>query len=720
MFQPKFGFENAIGNFKPQNGVRHINISIMEFYRIMNSLYLIILLSFLFSSCNQEPIPSLEEIRTTSGSICIRNVSVVDPVKETVLAGMDILIREGVIQSVSPSGKNLPENIDLEIPGEDFYAMPGFINTHTHLWQHLSRSVSPSEQLQQWIPKVYRPSFHMTDEEFFELNLAACYDALLHGITSVIDWSINADEKKFEQVLAAMVQSGLGGAVTFTHTAVFLPSETQLREFNRIREYAIQHNRDLFVAHLPPERIPIPTLYDGILLGKTTGVPIAEHILENVQCQRDWLTTVKNYLKEYGDSLQPEDKKFLEEIARTSEPPTIDAIAAMSQNARIILDLIGPLPEDRNRYNANDIAYLEALAKKTGPTYIPFLEHLGAFDNGYVSIHSAFLTPGDIEIYKKHEVYINHNPESNAYLASGIAPIASYIQGGVPVTIGTDGAASNDRIDMLAAMRLMSHLQKVVALNVPLPDGLDSWSILRSATIEGAKALQQENRIGSIEPGKEADIILLRTGSFELQPITDDPDCLANLIVNSTESRDIFAVLTDGKISVWNNRLVDHSEESLARRITQIRNNAASRSNPENKGREWKEEQTITDSSSIIRYRSIYPNYTADVTVTNDREYPVEVSMVLSDTEKAGGLFFSRETKARFPYKKLFASTQVKTCTLELPAGSTFSLKKDTGGNLIQFRASIDDQVQETLEVTLATDPEWQWSIRAMIYLEIK
>lgn len=692
----------------------------MKSSRIFNSRPLILLLFFLLVSCHQQFLPSLDEIRSITGLICIRNVSVIDPVGETVLEGMDIVIRDGVIQSVSPSGEGIAEKTDLEIAGEHFYALPGFVNTHTHLWQHLSRSVSPSEQLQQWIPKVYRPAFHMTDEEFYELNLAACYDALLHGITSVIDWSINADEKKFEQVIAAMIQSGLGGAVTFTHTAVFLPAETQLREFNRVREYALQNDRDLFVAHLPPERIPIPTLYDGILLATTTGVPIAEHILENVQCQRDWLTTVQGYLKDYGDSLQAGDKKFLEEIAATPEPPSIDAIAAMSQNARIILDLIGSSSEERNQYNENDIAYLEALARKTGPTYIPFLEHLGAFDNGYVSIHSAFLTPGDIEIYKKHDIYINHNPESNAYLASGIAPIASYIQAGVPVTIGTDGAASNDRIDMLAAMRLMSHLQKVVALNVPLPEGLDSWGILQSATIEGAKALQQENRIGTIEPGKEADIVLFRAGSFEMQPLTDDPGCLANLIVNSAESRDIFAVLTDGKIRVWNNQLVDMDEELLARRVTQIRDNASSRSIPENKGREWIEEQTVTDTTAIIRYRSIYPNYTANVKITNESEYPLEVSIVLSDTEKAGGLFFSSETKSRFPYKKLFTNSQVKTCSMEFPPGSTFTLKKDSGGNLIQFQASLDDQVHEVLEVTLATDPEWQWSIRAMIYLEIK
>lgn len=335
-------------------------------------------------------------------------------------------------------------------------------------------------------------------------------------------------------------------------------------------------------------------------------------------------------------------------------------------------------------------------------------------------IHSALLSPGDIEIYKKHHVYINHNPESNAYLASGIAPIVSYMLAGLPVTIGTDGAASNDRIDMLAAMRLMSHLQKVIALNIPLPESLDSWGILRCATIEGAKALQQEDRIGTIEAGKEADIVLIRAGSFEMQPITDDPDCLANLIVNSAESRDVFAVLADGKIRVWNNRLVNEDEESLARKVNQIRRNANSRSNRESKGREWIEEQTVTEANQVVRYRSMYPNYTADVRFKNGSEHPAEVSIVLSDTEKAGGLFFAEETKSRFPYKKLFNTAQVEELKIELPAGSLFNLKKDPGGKPMKFVISVDNEVIKNLEITLPEDPEWEWSIRAMIYLEIK
>jgi len=633
---------------------------------------------------------------------------------------MDIIIHSGIIQSVKISGSDPSSSFkkDIIIDGTDFYAVPGFVNSHTHLWQHLSRSVSPSEQLQQWIPKVYKPAFHMTDEEFFELNLAASYDALLHGITSVLDWTANVDEGKVEQVLKAMIHSGLGGAVAWPHTAVFLPFETEKREFERVRSFARENKRDLFAAHLPPERIPIPFLYDGILLARETGAPIAEHILENVQCQRDWLSTVKSYLEKHGDQLQADDRKYLEEIALSPVPPSIDAIATMSQNARILLDLIRSGPEGEAGYESKDIKYLKELAKNTGPSYIAFLEHLGAYENGYVSVHSSLLRPEDIAIYRKHNVIINHNPESNAYLASGIAPIASYLLEGLTVSLGTDGAASNDRIDMLAAMRLMSHLQKVVALNVPLPDELNSWGILRIATISGAKALQQEDRIGFIEEGKEADIILIPAGSFQMQPVTEHPSCMADLLVNSAESRDIHTVITDGVVRVWNGRLVDENEEELARKVTSIRTAAISRVDRNNRGRLWAEEiDIIYPATSIVRYRAVYPNYEVDVSITNSSEQTIKLILVISDAEKAGGDFYADETRKRFPSDP-YDPSRIKESIIQLLPGESFFLDKESGGDPMKFILSKGTEVMDSFKLSLPEDPLWGWALRGNIFLE--
>jgi len=385
--------------------------------------------------------------------------------------------------------------------------------------------------------------------------------------------------------------------------------------------------------------------------------------------------------------------------------------------------LINTLPEGESRYNQDDIKFLENMAGKTGPSYIPFLEHLGAYKNGYVSIHSSLLSPEDIDIYKKYGVFINHNPESNAYLASGIAPISSFLQAGLSVTIGTDGAASNDRIDMLAAMRLMSHLQKEIALNVPLPKSMNSWSILRCATIEGAKAVRQKERIGSIEVGKEADIVLFRAESFEMQPVTEDPNCIANLLVNSAESRDIFSVIADGQIKVWDNKLVADEEKLLAQSVTQIRRNALKRSNNKNEGRKWIEYLDFNESvESIVRYRSIYANYVIDVKYKNISERTATISVVISDSEKADGLFYAEETKTRFPYRSHSDTTnqQVHQLNVELPPDATLFLKKKLGGNPMTFIVSTDTGFEKTMEITLPYDPVWDWALRANVYVETK
>ncbi|MFC2112942.1 amidohydrolase family protein, partial [Bacteroidota bacterium] len=667
-----------------------------------------------FQSCDRD----WNDQGTHKGNLLIRNVSIVDPVNEKIKPGMDILIRDGMIADVSITGEIAVSHAEQIIEGEDFYAMAGFVNSHTHLWQHLSRSVSPSEQLQQWIPKVYKPAYHLSDEEFYEINLTACYDALLHGITSVLDWTVNGDEGKIGQVLSAMDDSGLGGAIAWPHTAVFLPFETEKREFERIRSRARQTGRDLFVAHLPPERIPIPLLYDGILLGKTVGAPIAEHIMENVQCQRDWLTKVKSYLENHGARLDPSDRVYLEQIASKDEPPSIDAITAMALNARTLLSIINSRPDESSAYEAEDIIYLEQLASHTGPSYIPFLEHLGAYEHGYVSVHSSLLGPDDIDIYRKHDVVINHNPESNAYLASGIAPISNYLIEGLTVSLGTDGAASNDRIDMLAAMRLMSHMQKLTALNIPLPGDLDSWGLLRAATIAGAKALGQEERIGSIEPGKEADIILFDAGSFELHPVTEHPSCIADLIVNSAESRDIHTVIANGRIKVSGNKLLGLNEAKMAKKVTSIRNAAMVRTDWQAPGRIWSEEITISDADKPqVRYRSIYPNYEIEVKVKNESGQVMELALVISDAEKAGGYFYARQTWDRFPANP-YNPEKVKETVLELLPGESITLIKKAEGNPMQFFITDPSGRIDQFNIDLPDDPLWAWTLRANVYLE--
>jgi 5-methylthioadenosine/S-adenosylhomocysteine deaminase len=118
--------------------------------------------------------------------------------------------------------------------------------------------------------------------------------------------------------------------------------------------------------------------------------------------------------------------------------------------------------------------------------------------------HGVWLTPGDMRILARHHVGVSHNPESNMKLASGAAKVVAMRGSGIAVGIGTDGAASNNDLDMFEAVRQAAFLAK---LQTGDPRAVPARTALEMATIEGARALGMEQTIGSLEPGKRADVI---------------------------------------------------------------------------------------------------------------------------------------------------------------------------------------------------------------------
>jgi 5-methylthioadenosine/S-adenosylhomocysteine deaminase len=144
------------------------------------------------------------------------------------------------------------------------------------------------------------------------------------------------------------------------------------------------------------------------------------------------------------------------------------------------------------------------------------LDRLGLVNDHLVAVHMTQLTPGEIALLAERGAHVAHCPESNLKLASGFCPVEQLRRAGVNLALGTDGAASNNDLDMLGEMRTAALLAKAVAMDAT---ALDAASTLRMATIGGAKALGLDARIGSIEPGKEADLALVRMDAIEQQPL---------------------------------------------------------------------------------------------------------------------------------------------------------------------------------------------------------
>jgi 5-methylthioadenosine/S-adenosylhomocysteine deaminase len=153
----------------------------------------------------------------------------------------------------------------------------------------------------------------------------------------------------------------------------------------------------------------------------------------------------------------------------------------------------------------------------TGMTPLARLDRLGVTGPSFVAI-TWFTPAGGIARSRARPVTSPHCPASNMKLASGIAPVAEYLAAGINVSIGTDGAASNNRIDMFAEMRLASLLAKVSSGDAA---ALPAATVVHMATLGGARALGLESRIGSLEAGKEADAIAVDLSAPSLTPCYD-------------------------------------------------------------------------------------------------------------------------------------------------------------------------------------------------------
>src|SRR5204862_6148799 len=160
----------------------------------------------------------------------------------------------------------------------------------------------------------------------------------------------------------------------------------------------------------------------------------------------------------------------------------------------------------------------DSQAAHGGLTPVAYLDSIGALGPRTLAAHVVWATPADIVILKNRQVAVSHNPESNMKLASGVAPVPAFLSAGVTVGLGTDGAASNNDLDMFEAMRMAAFLHKVQSGD---PSAIPAATALEMATIDGAKALGLDGKIGSLEAGKKADVAVVSTASARQTPFYD-------------------------------------------------------------------------------------------------------------------------------------------------------------------------------------------------------
>ena len=192
-----------------------------------------------------------------------------------------------------------------------------------------------------------------------------------------------------------------------------------------------------------------------------------------------------------------------------------------------------------------------------------YLEKIGFLGPDVIAAHCVWLSDEEIEIIKRHGVKVSHNPCSNMKLASGIAPVSKLIDNDICVSIGTDGASSNNNLDLIEEMKTASLLQKVSTLD---PKVLTSDEAIEMATIKGAETLGLSDEIGSIEVGKKADIILIDTNNANMTP---DSSSLSSNVVYSANGSNVDTTICNGKILMENKKLTTLDEDEIYARARQ-------------------------------------------------------------------------------------------------------------------------------------------------------
>lgn len=191
----------------------------------------------------------------------------------------------------------------------------------------------------------------------------------------------------------------------------------------------------------------------------------------------------------------------------------------------------------------------DSLAKRRmTPTRL--LESLGVLDGRVVAAHGVWESDDDLAILKRHGTGVAHCPSSNAKLASGVAPVVKMLLAGVNVGLGTDGfAGSNDTADLIAEMNLAAKLQKVTEMN---PEALPAQEALELATIGGARVLGLDQEIGSLEPGKRADLITVSVGHPNAIPLYN----VYSQIAYASKAPDVEDVFVNGREIVHSRRML--------------------------------------------------------------------------------------------------------------------------------------------------------------------
>ena len=384
------------------------------------------------------------------------------------------------------------------------FLFPGMVTTHTHLFQTLLKGLGRDKPLFEWLDSSVRRAYHLFDEQtIYYAALVGLIEAARSGVTTVTDFQYCHPQPGIDySVVKAYEALGMRGVLSKAHCDVSgFPDE--------IRPAYVESEDDFFreteqmCRDLAGHSLVSMSLAPGII----------------------WDLSRRGY------------ERTRELAARRSIPITMH---------------LNESPDDD-----------EFSQRSYGKTTVEFLDDCGVLGPDFTAVHAVHMNDAGIAIFRERGVNVCHCPVSNMILASGVAPVREYLRRGIPVSLASDGAASNDSQNMLEVLKLTALLQKVHSGDAA---AVSAAEVLEMATLGGARALQMQDRIGSLQEGKQADFFifnpLVATSVPALDPVTS--------LVYSSAPSNIETTVVAGKPVLENNKICNLDEQEVLQTASRL------------------------------------------------------------------------------------------------------------------------------------------------------
>ena len=409
---------------------------------------------------------------------------------EQVYDGGSVLVQDDKILAVGKVDPKLvaPDAEVIELNGR--YVLPGFVNTHVHTSQQISRGVGDDVDFITWLHKRMWPyESNMTEEDSYYSTLMCCLELIRSGVTSFAE----PGGQFVSGMVKGVAEAGLRAKLA---KSVMDCGEGLPKIWQRTADQELEQQEDDLKRY--------HNSADGrvqIWFGLRT-------IFNNTD---DLIIRTKEMADRYGVGIHMHVAEAKSEVEYTQE------------------------------------VYGE-------PT-VTHLNRLGVLDKNLLAVHTVWLTNEEIRMFREHDVKVSHNPAS-AMRVLGFAKIPRMLREGVCVSIGTDGASSSNRMDIVDEMWLTSLIHKGWRLDSTV---VPSEDVLRMATINGARALLDDRIYGSLTPGKKADLIVINPHGPSMMPVNDKIAAL----VTAMHSTNIESTMCDGKWLMRDRKILTLDEEAI-------------------------------------------------------------------------------------------------------------------------------------------------------------